>query len=176
MECPCVLNVWTCLFVFFYINLWSFQMQILVTHLGMSCMLYLLANKIHINIVSESVFVFTLRSLALERSRRIQPLTDGACRGSGSTSLPLHPLPSGWVVSGEGDQTCRTTASLQHQGGGERCLCLRHCRIDEKTVESTRPRHPATVSCDPTKRDGGRMHHHQKIKNGEDEIKRIETC
>lgn len=53
------------------------EMQVLVAHLR----LYVFAHKIHIHIVSECAFMFTRRSLALERSRQILPLKDGAYRG-----------------------------------------------------------------------------------------------
>lgn len=138
--------------------------------------LYVSADESRIHIVSESVVVFTQRSPALERSRRIPPLRDGACRGWESTSLPLPLPPSGPVVYGEGDQTCGATASPQHQGGGERSpgSCL--CRIDERTVESTPPRHPATTSHYPTERWSAL--HHKIIQNTEveKEIKMIAPC
>lgn len=114
--------------------------------------LYVSAREIHIHIVSESVLAVTLRSPAREHSRQILPLRVGACRGWESTGLPLPLLPSGPVVSGEGDQTCWVTASPRRRGGGERSPCSFLCRIDERTAESTRPRHPATASHDPKER------------------------
>ena len=117
----------------------------------------------HTRIVSEPVF--TQRSPAPERSRRIPPLRDGACRGWESTSLPLHLLPSGPAVSEGGGQTCGATASPQSRGGGERSprSCL--CRTGGRTVESTRPRHPATASRDPAER--WRTRRYKKVQNTE---------
>lgn len=134
----------------------------------------LYASAREIRIVSESAPVFTRRSRAPERSRQIPPLRVGACRGWESTSLPLPLPPSGPVVSGEGDQT--GGASPRRQGGGERSprSCL--CRTDERTVESTRPRHPGTTSHDPAER--WRTQRHRKIQNKEagKEIKMIAPC
>jgi len=108
--------------------------------------------------------VFTRRSRAPGRSRRILLPRDGACRGREGAGLPLlRLLPGGPVVSQEADRSRAATVSPRRPGGGERSPRSRLCGTGERTVESTRPREPATTaSRRPAERR--RRHRHEEIR------------